>query len=140
LPKKIGGDLCGAPRFLRRKLVQKNYGALDDALLNKRLFFPNSLAHWSSFVQKCDFVIGSRLHGTIMALLSGTPAWCSGSDVRTRETLESLSMSPLVLSNRVSPNSLSYLYESAQSSTLIFRRVVEDFRILYQQIFRDFLK
>ena len=51
-----------------------------------RLFF--DVSEWSNALDAYDYVLGTRLHGTIMALNSGVPAVLIHHDSRTREMAE----------------------------------------------------
>jgi hypothetical protein len=72
-----------------RGLLLEIYGQPDwDRLLNYvmtqgRLFF--DVSQWSNALEGYDYVLGTRLHGTIMALNSGVPAVLIHHDSRTRE-------------------------------------------------------
>lgn len=44
--------------------------------------------HWIAAMNKYDFYIGSRIHGVIATLLSGTPACLLTHDSRTQELAE----------------------------------------------------
>ena len=48
-----------------------------------RLFF--QVNYWSKALEKYDYVFGTRLHGTVMALNSGVPAFMLHHDSRTKE-------------------------------------------------------
>jgi hypothetical protein len=50
---------------------------------NYRVFF--DIDQWTEFLSTFDFSFGSRLHGTILALTSGTPAVMMTHDTRTSE-------------------------------------------------------
>lgn len=43
---------------------------------------------WMEFYRHCDFVIGPRIHGVMLALQMGCPAVCIAHDDRTREMCE----------------------------------------------------
>ena len=51
--------------------------------LNSRVFW--SVPDWLCYLSKKDFVCGTRIHGTIMGLHSGTPSLCIYHDTRTKE-------------------------------------------------------
>ena len=42
------------------------------------------------YLRTCDLVMGTRIHGTILALQSGTPALCIALDARHRELCETM--------------------------------------------------
>tara|TARA_R110000868_G_scaffold208557_2_gene458091 strand:- start:32608 stop:33720 length:1113 start_codon:yes stop_codon:yes gene_type:complete len=72
-----------------RSLLLENYAAPNWATLESfikshcRLFFDVDL--WSRALEQYDYVFGTRLHGTIMALNSGVPAFMIHHDSRTKE-------------------------------------------------------
>ncbi|MBU2605846.1 MAG: polysaccharide pyruvyl transferase family protein [Alphaproteobacteria bacterium] len=72
-----------------RNLLLENYSAPDWASLETfvkshcRLFFDVDL--WSRALEQYDYAFGTRLHGTIMALNSGMPAFMIHHDSRTKE-------------------------------------------------------
>lgn len=70
--------------------VQK-YGELAAELLAEgRIIVAADMNDWSNYLAKNNFnyAFGSRIHGTIMALLSGMPATIVTTDSRTREMAE----------------------------------------------------
>ena len=50
-------------------------------------FFTN-VNEWIKEMSEMDFVIGTRIHGTIIGLLAGTPSMCLAIDSRTKELCE----------------------------------------------------
>lgn len=72
-----------------RSLLQEIYGAPDWETLiafvrsHARLFF--DVDSWSKSLDQYDYVFGTRLHGTILALNSGVPAFLLHHDSRTEE-------------------------------------------------------
>jgi hypothetical protein len=54
---------------------------------NKMRFSIDTLT-WSNLLQTRNYSIGTRIHGTIMSLLSGTPATILWHDLRTKELAE----------------------------------------------------
>ena len=53
-----------------------------------RVFF--DVAEWMAHCREYDFVIGTRIHGTMVALQAGTPALCIVHDSRTLELCETM--------------------------------------------------
>lgn len=49
-----------------------------------------SAAAWLEFVRRFDFVIGTRIHGVMLALQAGIPALCIAHDSRTKELCETM--------------------------------------------------
>ena len=70
-----------------------------------------------SFVrEKISFSFGSRIHGNIMALLSGVPAVVVGFDSRTREMAEFYDIPCIQSFDDIKPKNLYALYESLDYS------------------------
>ncbi|WP_298961430.1 polysaccharide pyruvyl transferase family protein [uncultured Roseibium sp.] len=68
---------------------------LDDeieALYRNRLFYSDVVADYDACVKACDFVLGYRLHGNLMALANGVPALYFTYDSRTREFADTFSI------------------------------------------------
>ena len=51
----------------------------------KRIFLPKNLGSWSHQVSKAGLSVGTRIHGTIIAILNGVPAVLLYHDSRTKE-------------------------------------------------------
>lgn len=64
-----------------------------------RVFF--DVSSWMESYRRFDFVIGTRIHGVVLALQAGVPALCIAHDSRTIELCETLKV-PYVLSSDVS--------------------------------------
>jgi len=70
------------------KLTQYYGRAMEDGLedyLRNRMVFFTDLDAWRSYLAERDFVLTTRIHGSIMAMQSGTPALLLWHDARTRE-------------------------------------------------------
>ena len=52
---------------------------------------------WMEFLRRFDFVVGMRIHGTVLGLQAGVPALCIASDSRTLELCQTMRI-PHVLS------------------------------------------
>lgn len=72
---------------------------------------------WMAYMRSFDFVIGSRFHGCLAAILNGIPATMFLHDARTRELGELLRM-PQVDIRKVKRIDLRALYESMDLDTL----------------------
>nr|WP_169618094.1 polysaccharide pyruvyl transferase family protein [Ruegeria sp. PR1b] len=75
-----------------------------------RCFF--DIASWLDYYRGKRFVIGSRIHGTIAAVLAGTPALLIAHDARTVELAETMGL-PFVLKSEIDtqkPLDLEHLY------------------------------
>lgn len=60
-----------------------------------------SAAAWLEFIRRFDFVIGTRIHGVMLALQAGIPALCIAHDSRTKELCETMKV-PHVTASEVS--------------------------------------
>lgn len=60
-----------------------------------------SAAAWLEFTRRFDFVIGTRIHGVMLALQAGVPALCIAHDSRTKELCETMKV-PHVSASEVS--------------------------------------
>ena len=74
-----------------RALIQKDNGSYMTELLladKIRLFYSPNV--WRNFIQKerFSFAYGNRIHGSIMAILSGVPTLIAAEDLRVREIAE----------------------------------------------------
>lgn len=49
-----------------------------------------SAAAWLEYIRRFDFVIGTRIHGVMLALQAGIPALCIAHDSRTKELCETM--------------------------------------------------
>lgn len=58
-----------------------------DYMNNRAKFFIN-IPTWLEFAREMDFSFGTRLHGTVMSMLAGTPGFLMPIDSRTRELAE----------------------------------------------------
>ena len=67
---------------------------------------------WFDFIGEHDFVVGSRLHGTIASLIQGNPAVLVVRDLRTREIAEFYHI-PSVTFNDLNENSIEDIYRQA---------------------------
>lgn len=73
-------------------------------------------ADWMRFMEGMDFSFGSRIHGNMAALISGTPALAAVSDTRVRELAEYHGM-PYVPASELTPKSdVLELYAKADFS------------------------
>lgn len=72
---------------------------------------------WMTYMRSFDFVIGSRFHGCLAAILNGIPATMFVHDARTRELCELLHM-PHVDIRKVKTIDLRALYESMDLDAL----------------------
>lgn len=59
-----------------------------------------SAAAWLEFVRRFDFVIGTRIHGVMLALQAGIPGLCIAHDSRTKELCETMKV-PHVMASEV---------------------------------------
>ena len=76
-------------RYLANNISKYGKEAVSQ-YLNGRIKFFYDIPEWRTFLQneKINFSVGSRIHGTIMSLLSGIPSVICPIDTRTREMAE----------------------------------------------------
>ena len=60
-----------------------------------------SASSWLEYIRRFDFVIGTRIHGVMLALQAGVPALCIAHDSRTKELCETMKI-PHVIAADVS--------------------------------------
>jgi hypothetical protein len=65
---------------------------------------------WMDFLRRFDFVIGTRIHGAVLALQAGVPAACIAHDSRTLELCETLAI-PVRSCNEVKVLTASNLFD-----------------------------
>ena len=58
--------------------------------IHGKVFF--DVSDWMDYYKGFDFVIGTRIHGTMLALQAGTPALCIAHDSRTLELCQTMKM------------------------------------------------
>ena len=56
------------------------------------------ISHWLEHYRRFDIVVGTRIHGTVLALQAGVPALCIAHDVRTTEMCRTMGV-PFVPAN-----------------------------------------
>ena len=83
---------------------------------------------WSESLSQCSLSVGSRLHGNLVALLSGVPAVCIVHDSRTLEMC-ALTGVPFINILEYGDISVEELFEFA--STLSFDRFISNMSFLY---------
>ncbi len=98
-----------------KKILKYNKGGvqLAELLHNDRLRLIADMWDWQdSFVQEgISFSFGSRIHGSVIALLSGVPAVVVGFDSRTREMAEFYDIPCVPSFEDVKPEELYSFYE-----------------------------
>ncbi|WP_421763180.1 polysaccharide pyruvyl transferase family protein [Ekhidna sp.] len=91
----------------------KAQGAHDEFinLIKSYGYFPENFGTWFKKIGEHDFILGSRLHGCISALIRGIPAVMIARDLRVREISEFFKI-PFVQSSRLHKyKSLQELYD-----------------------------
>ena len=109
-----------------------NYEALISYLRSNAAFFHN-FEEWLEYAKSKDFFVGSRIHGTIMSLIAGTPAVLIAHDARTVELAKTMNI-PHVLSTQVNIDrdlDFADLYETFADN---------DFGVPYQKYREEFFE
>jgi hypothetical protein len=63
-----------------------------DFFRKKAIYLPTTIDEWVKIINKYDFSIGRRVHGTILALNNNIPALLASGDLRSREMSEIFSI------------------------------------------------
>jgi hypothetical protein len=122
----------------RRDYVRKLYGG-DEAELSRYLksriktFF--NVESWTDYLRGMDFTFGTRLHGVIASLLSGTPAALVIHDTRTREMARHL---------RIPSFEAADIFSSAEAGEFDLQRIYDsldyaEFNARQIEYFQNFL-
>lgn len=106
-----------------------------------KMFF--GVEQWISYVRSKDFVVGTRIHGTVISILAGVPAVLVTHDARTEELATALSI-PFIRSSQLAGAVVGYdwarLYEATSwdefysrypNYVVNFRKFFEDNKILH---------
>ena len=96
--------------------------------LEKRLKVFFDYEKWSEEIRTHDFVMGSRIHGNLIAIINGIPAAVIAHDTRTREMCELLAI-PHVVVGQMQPFSVEAVYEKA---------TYDVFRLRYNTLFHNY--
>ncbi len=122
-----------------RPLFKRSYGAAGwDSLMaywteHGRVFF--DVGEWAKAMNAYDYVLGSRLHGTIMALNSGVPAILVHHDSRTRELAEFAAIPSVAADQlRLRRKDVESMFARADLDAYYTKRAVN------RQIYRSFLE
>ena len=78
---------------------------------NGRVFF--DVEEWFDWIRSQDWVIGSRLHGAVAALLQGVPAINIYHDLRTKELCQLMELPSISVSKAADNTTLEAIYEQA---------------------------
>lgn len=78
--------LWGAPEVLSKKNIPHNIH--HPMYKNDQIKFFIDPSTWIEYLKDYDFSFGTRIHGTVMAILSGTPSFLLAHDSRTLELAE----------------------------------------------------
>ena len=115
-----------------------NYGAYTAELLAEdRIRLIPDMYNWSIFLKKTgfDYSFGSRIHGSIMAILSGIPATVVAIDTRTMEMADFFNIPYVkhVAGHVYTPEELAAFYNQAD-----YTKFNETYQRNYQ-VYEDFL-
>lgn len=118
------------PLNVRRilKLVKRGEYSFLRALANNKILLFADTQQWMSYYihNNINFAFGSRIHGTIMPILSGVPSFCFSKDARTREMVEFFDIPHMVSSGKDEKHSL-YDWYCMTDYTLFNKRFKERF-------------
>lgn len=123
-----------------RSRVREEYGAPVDVVsryLRQRSSVFFDVDNWINYLKGKDFCLGSRVHGTIAALLAGVPSVLLTHDSRTSEMANSMRLPSLNLADfdfdiKISPS--QYIDHSKQD---IFRQYYPEYRRNFLSFFHE---
>ena len=81
----------GGPSINDTAIIDTPYAGYDTcslhAFYNKKMFFSFSKKNWNNLLKKGNYLFagGTRVHGAIMAINNGIPAFCTNADERAKE-------------------------------------------------------
>ncbi|MGH7971510.1 MAG: polysaccharide pyruvyl transferase family protein, partial [Limisphaerales bacterium] len=103
-------------------------GFLSFVRQHTRIYF--KVAQWHKAMESFDFVVGSRFHGCLIAVLAGVPSFVFAHDARTREMCELLGL-PHRQVKEAGALDLEELYAELDLGTLNRR---------YRQLYRNYIE
>lgn len=106
------------PEFRNELSFYCNYGLYSAQLLGEnRIRLIPDMYNWSNFLKKSgfDYSFGTRIHGNIMAILSGIPATVAAIDTRTMEMADFFNIPHVkyIPGHSYTPEELAFLYSEA---------------------------
>lgn len=137
----IHGERAGAIHRLPDGLLAEVYGLPSDALARTyihdhgRVFL--SLDEWSGYLTAKSGVLGTRLHGSIIALNTGTPAVLISHDSRTAEMAAFARIPTLTAEDNLRGWSVEMLGNAVEKADIA---AYYDTRATNVEVYRDFLK
>lgn len=99
--------------------------------IDSHLVFFSDIDEWISYLSAFDFVIGSRYHGTVAALLAGTPTFLYTIDMRTKELAEYHSIPHAPITTLHEDTTIKQVYEHIDYDTFMFQ--VRQRRVEYEK-------
>ena len=119
------------PHDLRRilKLVKRGEYPFVRALANNKIHLFADTQQWMNYYTHNDinFSFGSRIHGTIIPILSGVPSLCYSKDARTREMIEFFDIPHIIASSPEDKKRSMYEWYCSTDYTTFNRRYKEKF-------------
>lgn len=116
------------------RVYAKPFAKIQD-YLQKKAIYHAQLEDWLGALGELDFCFGTRVHGTIAALLAGTPAVLMVHDGRTAELAERMNL-PSIKASEVTQaglgDPLQYFDQHAQDA---FYQGIDDYREHYRNAF-----
>lgn len=87
--------------------------------INNRLRMFINVPSWIKFLEKSDFSVGTRIHGSIASVLAGNPTLVFASDSRVRELAEYHNLAMLKITDIDENTNIQNLYESIDFSKIL---------------------
>ena len=97
-------------------ISDKKYNEMSNSIRNlieqkRQVFF--TLKAWSDFIKNCDFSIGARFHGNVVAILNKVPSLVLSCDSRTKELSDFFSIPNIDIREFDTSKPIEYYYEKA---------------------------
>lgn len=135
------GDLSVVSDEYKEKL--KSYLGLDMELpefakwVREYMISFYNIPAWMEYLRRFDFVVGSRIHGVMLAMQAGVPGLCIAHDSRIREMCEK-SRIPFVMAHQVSGGvTLNELREMISFDGTEYDKNRSNIAAMYRDFFRN---
>ena len=112
---------AGVPLSLsKHKNIHQGYPQLpsDEMFLKDRVRAFTGAEPWMNFLRNAQFSFGSRIHGNIVAVLSGTPTFIFACDSRVRELAEYHNIQHMLIKEMIDDMDIFDIYERADFNSV----------------------
>lgn len=113
---------AGVPLSLsKHKSIPKGYPQLpsDPQFMEDRVRAFTNVPEWMKFLGQAQFSFGSRIHGNIAAVVSGTPSYIFACDSRVRELAEYHNIPHMLMKDMEKGMDIFDIYEKADFNSVL---------------------